>query len=58
MTIIVFLLPIALGLATCFVIFFVVAAKQGQFDDLDTPAIRMLLDEENRSCDNDEPGTG
>jgi len=39
------LLPLALLVAAIAVGFFVWAAKTGQFDDLDTPALRMLFDD-------------
>lgn len=40
------LLPLALLIAAIAVGFFVWAATTGQFDDLDTPAIRVLFDDE------------
>jgi cbb3-type cytochrome oxidase maturation protein len=40
------LLPLALLIAATAVAFFIWAALSGQFDDLDTPAIRMLFDDE------------
>jgi cbb3-type cytochrome oxidase maturation protein len=40
------LLPLALLIAAVAVGFFVWAARTGQFDDLDTPAIRILFDGE------------
>jgi cbb3-type cytochrome oxidase maturation protein len=40
------LLPLALLIAAVAVGFFVWAARTGQFDDLDTPAIRILFDDE------------
>lgn len=40
------LLPLALLIASIAVGFFIWAAKTGQFDDLDTPAVRMLFDDE------------
>lgn len=40
-----FLLPIAVGLALVFLVLFLAAAKDGQFDDLDDPAERILHDE-------------
>ena len=43
------LLPLALLIAAIAVAFFIWAARTGQFDDLDTPAIRILFDD-------DEPG--
>ncbi len=45
MEIIYFLLPIALILAASFVAFFIWATKSGQYDDLETPAKRMLFDD-------------
>lgn len=45
MEIIYFLLPIALLLAACFIAFFIWATKSGQYDDLETPAKRMLFDD-------------
>ena len=41
-----FLLPIALILGGIFAALFVKAARDGQFDDLDTPAVRILFDDE------------
>lgn len=40
------LLPIALLLGVSFTAFFILAARRGQFDDLETPAHRALLDDE------------
>lgn len=40
------LLPLALLIACIAVGLFVWAASTGQFDDLDTPAIRVLFDDE------------
>ena len=40
------LLPRALLIAAIAVGFFIWAARTGQFDDLDTPAVRMLFDDE------------
>lgn len=42
------LLPLALLIAAIAVGFFVWAAQSGQFDDLDTPAVRMLFDDDVR----------
>lgn len=39
------LLPAALGLALLAVVAYIWAAKSGQFDDLETPARRMLIDD-------------
>jgi cbb3-type cytochrome oxidase maturation protein len=40
------LLPLALLIAAIAVGFFVWAASTGQFDDLETPAVRILFDDE------------
>ena len=40
------LLPLALLIAAIAVGFFVWAAVSGQFDDLETPAVRILFDDE------------
>ncbi len=45
MSVIYLVLPIALVIVAGAVIAFVWAAKRGQFDDLDTPAVRMLNDD-------------
>ena len=39
------ILPLALLIATAALIAFVWATRSGQFDDLDTPAMRMLHDD-------------
>jgi cbb3-type cytochrome oxidase maturation protein len=40
------LLPLALLIAAIAVCLFIWAARSGQFDDLDTPAVRILFDDE------------
>ncbi|HUU36298.1 MAG TPA: cbb3-type cytochrome oxidase assembly protein CcoS [Vicinamibacterales bacterium] len=40
------LLPLALLIAASAVGAFIWAARTGQFDDLETPAVRMLFDDE------------
>jgi cbb3-type cytochrome oxidase maturation protein len=40
-----FLLPVAIGLALVFVLLFLKAAREGQFDDLDDPPERILHDD-------------
>lgn len=40
------LLPLALLIAAIAVGLFIWAAMSGQFDDLDTPAVRILFDDE------------
>jgi cbb3-type cytochrome oxidase maturation protein len=44
MTIILVLLPIAVALGAVFAGLFVLAARSGQFDDLDDPPERILHD--------------
>lgn len=39
------LLPLALGFVSAAVVLFAIAVRDGQFDDLDTPAMRALLDD-------------
>jgi cbb3-type cytochrome oxidase maturation protein len=43
---VVFLLPIAVLLGLVFVVLFLMAVKDGQFDDLDDPPRRILEDDE------------
>lgn len=46
MSVILIMLPIALVLAGIGIAAFIIAAKNGQFDDLDTPAIRAVFDDD------------
>ncbi len=46
MSVLFFSVPIALLLAFIFVVAFIWSTKKGQFDDLDTPAHKMLLEDE------------
>lgn len=41
-------LPVALVMAAAAIIGFAWAVRSGQLDDLDTPAVRMLFDDEKR----------
>lgn len=45
MNALVFLIPVAIGIAAVFLGFFLWAARSGQFDDLDDPPERMLRDD-------------
>ncbi|MBX3378486.1 MAG: cbb3-type cytochrome oxidase assembly protein CcoS [Phycisphaeraceae bacterium] len=45
MSVILIMLPIAFLLAGGAVLAFIRAARSGQFDDLDTPSVRMLHDD-------------
>ena len=46
MSIIYLVLPLALLIVLAAVLAFVWAARRGQYDDLDTPALRVLHDDE------------
>lgn len=46
MIVIFFILPLALLLASLSVYGFLWATRKGQYDDLDTPPLRLLIDEE------------
>lgn len=46
MEIIVVLLPLALLLGATFIFAFIWSARKGQYDDLETPKFRMLLDDQ------------
>ena len=52
MNVIYLVLPLAIFLAVVFVAAFIWATRAGQYDDLDSPAVRMLND------DADEVGRG
>ncbi len=51
MAIIYLLIFISITLATCFMIAFFWAQKSGQNDDLYTPSIRILLDDQPKKVD-------
>lgn len=53
MSILYLLIPIALVIVTAAIVSFRWATRDGQYDDLETPAMRILLDE-NRSEDRPE----
>lgn len=46
MSVVYILLPVAVVLAIAAVGAFIWAVRRGQFDDLDTPAVRVLHDDE------------
>ena len=48
MSVLYLLVPLALALVAGFVAAFVWATKHGQFDDVDTPALRVLHDDQER----------
>jgi len=45
MSVLYFILPIAVVMGSLAVAAFLIAARRGQFDDLETPAIRVLFDD-------------
>lgn len=45
------LIPMAISLALVFVGLFIWSTLTGQFDDLDTPSKRILLDDDDIFCD-------
>ncbi len=47
MTILYIIIPIAIFLILSFVLLFIWAVKEEQFDDLETPAHKMLIDDWN-----------
>ena len=49
MSVLYLLIPLALILVIVFVAAYVWSSRTGQFDDLTTPALRVLLDDEPRS---------
>jgi cbb3-type cytochrome oxidase maturation protein len=46
MTVLFIVLPLAIVMAGLFLAAFIISVRRGQYDDLDTPAVRMLHDEE------------
>ena len=49
MNIIILLIGVSLFIAIVFLLVFVWSLKTGQFDDTETPSIRMLFDKKTRS---------
>ena len=46
MEVIILIVPFALVIAAFFLVAFVFAVKKGQYDDLDTPAHKILFEDE------------
>ena len=46
MAVMILLIAFSLSIATAFLIAFIVSTKRGQFDDVHTPSIRMLFEDE------------
>ena len=57
MSVISIMLPIALVLAGFFVWLFIRSVRTGQFDDLDTPPIRAVFDDDEHRKPGDTAGT-
>lgn len=55
MNIVVFMIPTALFLSACFLFAFIWAVSQGQYDDVETPSYRILIDDNQRERNHDEP---
>lgn len=53
MEVITILVPLALILALCFIVGFIWMATKGQYDDLETPAMRMLLEDKKLNINTD-----
>ncbi|HEX2684189.1 MAG TPA: cbb3-type cytochrome oxidase assembly protein CcoS [Ferruginibacter sp.] len=49
MTIIYLLIGVSILVASCFLVAFLWAVKSGQYEDAQTPAIRILLDDTKKS---------
>ncbi|MFP5354039.1 MAG: cbb3-type cytochrome oxidase assembly protein CcoS [Gemmatimonadota bacterium] len=56
MSILYLVLPLALVIVLAAVIAFVWATRRGQFDDLETPALRMLHDDDAAPTGTRKPG--
>lgn len=56
MNVIYFMLPLALVLGALFVGLFIWATKSGQYDDLETPAKRILFEDSNIVINNEKKG--
>ena len=46
MSVMIILITCSLGVASAFLILFVLSTKKGQFDDTHTPSVRILFEEE------------
>ena len=55
MSVIFVLLPVAVALAIGGVAAFIWAVRRGQFDDLDTPPVRVLFDDEEEHTEGQHP---
>ncbi len=53
MNILFFIIPGSIFLGSLFLLFFIKAFKDGQFDDLETPATKILINDYNKGDKND-----
>lgn len=51
MSVLYLLILLSLLLGTCFLLSFVWSVRSGQFDDVETPSMRLLAEEENEFLD-------
>ncbi|MCW5767097.1 MAG: cbb3-type cytochrome oxidase assembly protein CcoS [Phycisphaeraceae bacterium] len=56
MSVLYIVMPIAFLLAAVALLGFIWAARQGQFDDLDTPSLRVVLDDDTPAHSSGTPG--
>jgi cbb3-type cytochrome oxidase maturation protein len=55
MTVIFLLIPLSILIATGFLLAFIWAVRSGQYEDTQTPAMRLLLEEKRRMADPTPP---
>lgn len=58
MSVLYVMLPVAVALAGGGIWMFVRAVRSGQFDDLDTPALRLLIDDDTEPAQHDRAHDG
>lgn len=57
MSVIFLLIPLAFLVAGAAIFAFIWSARHGQFDDLDTPPLRIIFDDDDDALPSDEPRT-
>ena len=55
MSVLALLIPLALGLGLFFLVVFVLSVRSGQYDDLETPAYRILTSDTCTSTEETNP---
>jgi cbb3-type cytochrome oxidase maturation protein len=53
MIVVYFLIPLSIIVAVCFLALFIWAVRSGQYEDTDTPSMRLLLEEQKLSNPDD-----